>query len=316
MTAAAPTTRPVRADDAEAVLRMQQAHQRAVLGRPDCTLDDVREEIGDPDLDPGSVVVVRDDGTVLASCLVFPDGGSGRCDIDVVYDPEHGTGLVSELVDRAVGLCLAHGARTGVGEVQVDQGCYRDDTAFAAVLRAAGFAAATSFHRLRRPLDGPVDVPLPDGVEIERADDLTDAVLRRAHALHMSSFDGHFGFVPRPYDEWLAAHEAREVGTGPFWFARADGRDVGFLTETDAFVADERSGYVQHLGVERDARGRGIARTLLLSSFAHMRERGRVAALLSVDTGNATGAMRLYASVGMEPVVVIDAWRLTRTVGA
>jgi GNAT superfamily N-acetyltransferase len=313
-TAKAPATRPVRADDADAVLRMQHAHQLAVLGRPDATLDDIQEQLDDPDLDPASTVVVTGDGTVLGCAMVFHDGDSGRADVDVVVDPGPGAGFARPLLDHAVDLCVEHGRRIGAAEVLVDQGCYRDDAAFAAVLREAGFETATSFHRMRRPLDGPIEVARPGGVEIERVDVESDEALRRAHTLHMSTFAGHFGFVPRSYGEWLAAHRSRSVGTGPLWFARLDGQDAGFLSETDQFLEDEQSGYVQRLGVERAARGRGVARALLLSSFAHMLERGRVAALLHVDTANHTGATRLYESVGMTPVVVIDAWRLTRPV--
>jgi hypothetical protein len=53
---------------------------------------------------------------------------------------------------------------------------------------------------------------------------------------------------------------------------------------------------------------------LLLASFAGMRERGRTAALLHVDSANATGATALYESVGMRPVMVIDVWRRTSAV--
>lgn len=314
MTTTASATRAVRADDAEAVLRMQQAYQVSVLGRPDATLDDVREELGDPDLDPGSSIVVAADGAVLASCLVFHDGNSGRSDVDVVVDPERGTPFARDLLRHAVALCVARGRSAGADSVDMDQGCYRSDVAFADLLRDEGFENATSFSRLRRPLDAPVDVVTPSEVRLERVDEQTDDGLRRAHALHTATFAGHFAFVPRPFDEWLAAHRARSVGTGPLWFATAGGQDVGFLSETDQFLEDEDAGYVQRLGVVHEARGRGIARALLLSSFAHMRERGRKAALLHVDTANATGATHLYESVGMTPVVVIDAWRLTRSV--
>ena len=302
------TTRPLRPDDAEAVLAMQHVHQRAVLGRPDCTLHDIVEQLADPDLHPQSPVVVAADGTVLGHAFVFSDGPA-RADVDVVVDPGPGAPFAQELLDAAVRLAVeAAGARGGT-EVQLDQGCYRQDTAFAEVLQEAGFERATSFHRMRRELDQPVEVALPDGVEVERVDVETDEALRRAHALHTSAFEGHYAFVARPYEEWLAAHQAKSVGTGPLWFARVDGRDAGFLSETDQFLEDEDAGYVQRLGVERWARGRGVARALLLSSFAHMQQRGRSAALLHVDAANATGATRLYESVGMTPAVVIDAWR-------
>jgi mycothiol synthase len=236
-------------------------------------------------------------------------------DVDVVVDPAHTTDLAPRLVDHVVQLCVAQGRSAGAEQVQVDQGCYRSDTAFAEVLRGCGFVVATTFHRMRRELDAPVEVQVPDDVELQRVDDEDEPQLRRAHALHTATFRGHFGFVERPFDEWLAQHLSRAVGTGPLWFARLAGDDVGLLSETDQFLEEDQAGYVQRLGVLPRARGHGVARALLLSSFAHMRERGRRAALLHVDSANATGATRLYEAVGMLPVVVVDAWRLTRSLG-
>lgn len=308
---AARTTRPVQPEDAEAVLRMQHKQQLTVLGQPDATLDDIRDQLGDPDLDPGSPVVVDSEGQVLGCAMVFHEGSSDHVDLDVVVDPAHAADLFDPLLEQAVALAVASGRARGHAQVRVDQGCYRQDEQSAASLRRAGFAPATSFHRMRRALDAPMEVRVPDGVDIERVDVETDEALRRAHRLHTSTFTGHFGFEPRPYEEWLAAHRAR-TGLGPLWFARLDGQDVGFLHESDQFVADEDAGYVWRLGVETAARGRGVAKALLMSAFAGMRERGRGFALLHVDTANATGATRLYESVGMEPVVVIDVWRSLR----
>lgn len=300
--------RAVRPADAEGVLAMQHVHQRAVLGRPDSTLADLAEELADPELHPQSQVVVDADGRVLGCALVFFEGPE-RAPIDVVVDPGAGSPFTRALVDAAVELAVDGARNRGGTKVAVDQGVYRQDVALAKVLQQAGFAVAATFHRLQRDLDGPVDVPSLPGIEIRRVDVETDDVLRRYHRLHMSTFRGHYGHVDRTYEQWLATHQARTVGTGPIWFATVDGEDVGFLAETDQFVEDENAGYVQRLGVEPPARGRGVAKALLLSSFAHMRQRGRRAAILHVDSENATGATRVYESVGMAPTVIIDAWR-------
>jgi mycothiol synthase len=306
------STRPVRAEDAEGLLLMQQAHQRAVLGRPDATLDDIRDQLADPDLDPASPVVLDADGSVLGCAMVFP--GAAHVEMDVVVDPVRAPDLFPTLLDRGVAIAAAAVRARGDAVVRVDQGCYRQDEQTAAALQQAGFAPATTFRRMRRPLDEPIAVTVPDGVALERVDVETDDALRRAHRLHTSTFAGHFGFEPRSYGDWLAGHRAR-TGMGPLWFATLDGEDVGFLHETDQFVEDEGAGYVLRLGVEKAARGRGVAKALLLSAFAGMRERGRGSALLHVDSANATGATRLYESVGMTPVVVIDVWRAELPVG-
>ncbi|MEO8107210.1 MAG: GNAT family N-acetyltransferase, partial [Actinomycetes bacterium] len=59
------------------------------------------------------------------------------------------------------------------------------------------------------------------------------------------------------------------------------------------------AGYVPLIGVKKHLRGRGIARALLLTAFSEYQQRGCTGVQLGVDTGNATGAIRLYESVGM-----------------
>ena len=304
------TTRPVRPDDAPGLLALQHAHQRHVLGRPDSTADDVADSLADPDLLPDSPVVEDDDGSLVGCGLVFPEGRSGRADLEVVVDPDRGGHLLPELLASATALAAGACRAAGHPQVDVDQSCYRQDEQLAAALAGTGFGRATTFHRMRRELDAPVEVRVPPGVAVTRVDDDTDDTLRRAFRLQTSTFAGHFGFVERPWEEWLASLRARS-GTGPLWFATLDGAEVGFLHETAQFVEDEDAGYVWRLGVEQAARGRGVARALLLSSFAAMRDRGRKAALLHVDGANATGATALYESVGMRPTVVIDVWRAT-----
>ena len=44
-------------------------------------------------------------------------------------------------------------------------------------------------------------------------------------------------------------------------------------------------------------------------SFSADAAAGRVGTLLHVDTNNTTPALGVYESVGMRPVLVIDAWR-------
>ena len=304
------TSRPVRPDDVDLLLDLQHRHQRAVLGRPDTVLSDVQDALADPDLDPASPVVLDDAGRALGCALVFSDGDTDRADLDVVVDPGAGAALLPDLLDHALRLATDGARSRGHAQVRADQACYRDDGLLAGTLEAAAFEPATVFHRMRRDLTEPVDVVLPDGVEVERVDVEDDASLARSHRLYTSTFRGHFGVEERPLEDYLAALAAR-TGTGPLWFATLDGEDAGFLHETAQFVEDEDAGYVWRLGVEERARGRGVAQALLLSSFEAMRARGRTAALLHVDTANATGATRLYERVGMRAVVVIDVWRRT-----
>jgi mycothiol synthase len=61
-------------------------------------------------------------------------------------------------------------------------------------------------------------------------------------------------------------------------------------------------GWVQVLAVRRPYRRQGLGRALLLAGLRLLQEAGMEWAMLGVDTENLTGALRLYESVGFEPV--------------
>lgn len=305
------TTRPLTPGDASSLLDLLARYSRAVIGRPDYTPEDVRTELNDPDLDPRSPALVSRNGALIGAARVWHHGSAPAADLDVQVWPVGDVELYPALLREAERLVAQRARALGHDRVVVDHGLHREDTRTAPLLRDAGYAVATTFHRMRRHLSERVEVVLPPGVSITRAasgrDQLTDGRLRDLHRLHAESFSGHFGFVERPYGEWLAARDARE-DWGDLWWASLDGELVGFCQETEQFAA-EKSGYVLQLGVLPHARGRGIARALLLTSFAAMRDRGREAATLTVDTANATGATRLYESAGMRAYQVLDVWR-------
>jgi ribosomal protein S18 acetylase RimI-like enzyme len=149
----------------------------------------------------------------------------------------------------------------------------------------------------------------PTGVTVRAArDDAHDRAL--LHRLFTETLAEHWGTAHRPEDEWWGRLRGR-VGFDPsqWWIADVDGEPAAFLMADSSRAADG-GGYVPLLGVRENARGRGVAKHLLLLAFAEQARRGWEWTQLTVDTGNVTGAPALYASVGMEPVEVIDLYRL------
>jgi len=65
---------------------------------------------------------------------------------------------------------------------------------------------------------------------------------------------------------------------------------------------DTTSGLVDEFGVRPAWRRRGIGRALLLEAFRAMHDRGLKAIELTVDSDNASGALGVYAEVGMKPM--------------
>lgn len=304
------SVRPPTKADAEAILALIAARNIEAVGFADFTLDDMVDELTEPGFDPETDGwLVHSGDTVVGYGTVFGRGDRKLLDIEVV-SPERVVGewLLAQVERRAAEI----GREYGQSEVLLDSGVYRSDAAKRLLLGDHGFAAGTSYHRMRIDHDGPVEPPeIPADVVLRRgAPD--DATRRAAHELHMATFDGQFGFVWRPYDEW---HAAREAWSAFDWsqltVAEVDGRPVAFVENTSEFVEDTDCNYIGRLGVLEEARGRGLAKFLLRDAFANDAMAGRAGTILHVDTNNPTPALDLYLSVGMKAILVIDVWRRT-----
>lgn len=300
--------RPATLADAEAVLRLWLDHNAAVLGFSDSTLEDVRNQLTEPglSLDNDTWLVHSDDDALVGFGWVYGKGNGEKVDLDVVtLRPEVARWLISVGLTRAEEI-----ARAGGHRLVADHGIYRADTLMASALAEHGFSQATTFHRMRVDHNGAVVDPVaPDGVTV-RSGPGDEHFRRIGHEVLIESFKDHFGWVPRTFEDW---HEAAERESVFDWsqltVAYLDSRPVGVLITNDQYIEDENCGYVADIGVLAGARGRGIAKFLLRTAFSADAAAGHVGTLLHVDTNNTTPALGVYESVGMRPVLVIDAWR-------
>ncbi len=313
MTAALPdqlTHRRPTVDDAAEIFALVAARNTAVVGFADYTLDDMVDELAEPGLDLNTDAwLVLDGNQPVGYLSVFGKGDHRAVDLEVVAtDRVAADWLLDQALPRAAELGRAHGH----AEISVDASAYRTDEDQRALLADRGFRPGTTYHRMRIDHPAAPETPeIPPGVTVRRgAPD--EASRRTAHAVLNAAFDGQFGFVPRPYDEWAAAHESRSTfDWSQITILELDGRPVGFRECTNEFVPDENCNYIGRLAVLPEARGRGLAKFLLRDAFTEDATAGRTGTILHVDTNNPTPAMGLYLSVGMRPVLVIDAWRLT-----
>jgi mycothiol synthase len=299
--------------DARALCALVRDYTLAVTGFADYSLDDAQDELTEPGFEPArdGRFVLDADGRLVGNAFVHRKGDGAMADVDVVSRDD---GVRRWLFEWA--LQRVREGADGHQAITIDHGCYRDDTALRDTLSENGFRVATTYHRMR--IDHPATLTAPeppDGVVLRLAGD-DDEVRRAAHQVFMTAFTDHFGFAHQPYDEWLEHHERRPAfAWSQLWVAELDGRPVGVLECDDRFAEDERCGCVAEVGVVAGARGRGIARFLLRHAFATDVAQGRAGTLLHVDTDNVTPALRLYESVGMRPVLVIDAWRSVLPLG-
>ena len=176
--------------------------------------------------------------------------------------------------------------------------------------RARGFVPATTFQRMRIDHDVPPGAPaVPSGVVV-RVGPGDERLRRHGHDVWRRAFADHFGFVDAPFGEW---HGHIDAAATTDWaqlrVAYLDGEPAAMVRGNDQFVEDQDCGYIATVAVVPEARGRGLAKLLLLQAFVDDFGRGRRGTVLHVDANNVTPAVGLYMGVGMRPVLRIDVWR-------
>ena len=298
----APVRRPVTVEDVDAVCALLAACDVSVVGFADFTREEVLADLGSAELETYGWY---DDGALAGYGWVARTAQSNRVQVDVYVDPGRPAALGHDVLAFLEERGRALAAAAGHAQPFFDVGVFRDDERTRGWLRAAGYDVRTTFTRMRIDLDGPVDVP-PTDVAVRRATDERD--LRTAHAVEDEAFVEHYGNVPLTFAAWQERLTRQGPDFAQVFLAELDGRPVGLLVSTRQFEDDDNAGYVRTLGVVPAGRGRGVARALLRDCFARAQRAGRAAVLLHVDVANVTGALRLYESVGMRPVLVIDAW--------
>jgi ribosomal protein S18 acetylase RimI-like enzyme len=117
------------------------------------------------------------------------------------------------------------------------------------------------------------------------------------HAALEEAFTDHWEHRAEAFEKWWSRQRARPGYDPSLWFLVRDGAEIAAAVRNDPNRLG--GGFVAALGVRPRWRRCGYGRALLLHSFGEFRLRGMSRASLYVDAANATGATRLYESVGM-----------------
>jgi GNAT superfamily N-acetyltransferase len=261
--------------------------------------------------DPARDVVVGEiDGRVVATGRVewvdTRDGRHREYRVFGAVDPMvHGNGVGSALLgaleERARALAEAH---------QPDREPML--MSFASVgrsgeklLRGAGYETARWFIDMLRPdLEGIVEPPLPDGIEIRTVTDDQHETIWRANR---EAFRDHWGGSDESLEQLRRILGDPDTDTS-LWLIAWDGDEVAGGVWNDIHPAENeahgvRRGWLGSVFTRRPWRKRGLASALIGRSLMLLRQRGMTSAMLGVDAENPTGALGLYESAGF---VVFD----------
>jgi GNAT superfamily N-acetyltransferase len=109
---------------------------------------------------------------------------------------------------------------------------------------------------------------------------------------------------PLDFDAWAKRMRLHDETFDPnLWFLAYDQPSAEIAgVALNLYHSESNTGWIDHLGVRRPWRKKGIGKALLLHSFGEFYRRGIRRLKLSVDSRSLTNASRLYERIGMKTV--------------
>lgn len=289
-------------EDAEAVAQVMIAVDVAETGQPDTSVQDVRDDWALPRfaLDRDAWLVTAGPtharGTVVAYAWVWDRIPHVDIQGDLYVHPEHrGRGIEPVLLGLMERRTLEHVPSAPSGETVHLAVFAMVGTPLPAELKARGYEHVRTFLRMTIDLkNGYPPTPSIEGIEIRAFRPGVDEPV--LHRIIADAFAHHFRFAAEPHAEWVSRRTGHAEFDPTLWRMAWEGKEAvaGILP-----YQFEDLSWVRELGVRPEWRGRGIGRALLLETFRDFERRGRSRVSLGVDAENASGATRLYESVGM-----------------
>jgi ribosomal protein S18 acetylase RimI-like enzyme len=316
------TSRPPEIDDLPALVALRSADKAPYAGSAAVDPSRVESEVaGLRSWTRRQLVAVDPAGAVRAWASVH-DRAAGRALVHLYVDrtvpeaAEVAAALYAWAADRAHGIARMRGVPT----TQLDASPFAEDAVQRDWLAAAGYRRVRSWLQMSRPVAPGEDPPAPrPGVTVRPvrrhesglpvAADLwtVHQMLEESFADHFNSYRESFPeFVQRlreepghDWDEWRLAFVDDPERPD------AEPRPAGALVAT---ALPDGAGYVEYIGVNRHARGRGVAKALLGAVIRDVAARGGDRVGLEVDADSPTGADGLYRAMGWTTGYVTESW--------
>lgn len=272
------------------------------------------------------VVVFDADGTLRGWGSVH-DRAAGRSMIEVLVDPE----LDDATADVLAARLFEFGRREAEWFVstrdregtQLDSGAYEGDARQARWLGAAGYTRVRRWLQMTRPVtaEDAGSPALREGVQVRRVRRRPNGLpvaedLQAVHHVLESSFEDHFNAYRESFSEFVNRLRSDTGHAWDHWWLATVIDESGVEVPGGAIVssmsAPDGTGtygtYIDYIGVDAAARGRGLAKGLLNTVIADAAARGRNRVGLEVDATSPTGADGLYTSMGWTTSYVTESW--------
>lgn len=211
----------------------------------------------------------------------------------------------------------------GVDQTRLDESPFADDSRQATWLREAGYAKRRTWLHMERPVSADEAALTPRAGVVVRPVERHEngmpvaADLQVVHEMLEKSFEDHFNSYRESFSEFVQRlREDPGHSWDHWWLAYVDSDDGHGLIPAGSVVCSVSSApeggcpgsYVEYIGVNRAARGRGVAKSLLGAVIADAARRGRDRVGLEVDSDSPTKADELYLSMGWVTDYATDSW--------
>ena len=235
-------------------------------------------------------IIDSESGKPLCFITVHPDNSRKRIYCDTWQRP----GANLESTGLEISLEIAQGISR---EFDLWIGTNSKDLGYIQALTNRGFSLLRTYHVLKAEISKHRYPQLESGLEMRL---ISEDEKKIWWATHQDSFSKHFGFLPRPFEEWKAMIEkAGGIDLNARWILYREGSAVGFIECSD-IKKDVGAGFVDGIGVIQSQQGNGYGELMLRWAFAYYASIGRKSLELNVDTGNESGALRLYEKLGFK----------------
>lgn len=288
------STRIATEDDAKAVSQLANEHELSVDSKSSLFSEQGALDFIAGYIDPSPAYLVSLDGESGFSAVVnlHPDSQTRRCYTDVYARPnvQNLENLVLWALELADSQHADWDIRPGVNSL---------DNRLQSAWATHGFEFLRRYYTMRMKISSPPSIRQIQDVEIKAIDIEDFNQIAIFHATHQNSFSNHFGFAPRELDKWRELVLDSATDPNGVFIAFKSGKPVGFCQCNDEYVEDNR-GFINLLGVTQENQGLGIGEALLQTGISHCSTRGYDSIELNVDTGNESGALKLYEKVGFK----------------
>jgi ribosomal protein S18 acetylase RimI-like enzyme len=290
------STRIATESDAKVIAEIANTHELSIDSKSTLFSEQAARDFITGYIDPSVTYLLSlgDEYEFSAVVNLHPDSVKSRYFTDIYAKPD--VENLEDIVRWAIEL-----AESEHPDWQMWPGANYLDNRLQSAWESHGFEFLRRYYTMRMEISSAPTIREIQGVEIRAIDISNPDQVALWHKVHQNSFSKHFGFVPRDLEKWksLVLGDSCIDPTGVF-MAFKDGEPVGFCQCTDEY-AEESKGYISIIGVSHEHQGLGLGEALLQTGISHSAAKGYSSLELNVDTGNETGALKLYEKVGLKP---------------